>query len=256
MRSGESGPDFQVILLLLSAVILDEDVLTVGAGQFAGVGLTTAPSVVYRISLKDTGSEALIRNVGAVTTAHNIVFHLLGRGVVTRVDGQASSGLSAFPGGPSPSVVKDPIIFDHNLHIFMRRFMDDKAIDTVVKSDVIFQGEGSLEVQISGDVNTRAIDDRVHVPETVIFNSGAEVVQALRQKERQVVAISVHNVSFESQVACSLGLSEHNTRGSGVGVPDITVNKVVPDNDIIAPVTADAGIRAVVYPIVLNCEVG
>lgn len=46
--------------------------------------------------------------------------------------------------------------------------MDDNAVDAVVEGNIIFEGEIASVVEVTGQVDTLSIDNRVHVPLTIV----------------------------------------------------------------------------------------
>ena len=53
------------------------------------------------------------------------------------------------------------------------------TVDTVVIGDVIFEIKGSLEVKISGDIDSRAVDNPSLVVVAIVFYPSTEVSQVL-----------------------------------------------------------------------------
>ena len=101
------------------------------------------------------------------------------------VDGEATSVLSSlvlrFLSGHT--VVKDSVVGDIDSHIIMSGLMDDNSVDTVVVGNVVLEVEGSLEVEVTGDVNSRAIDNSWLVVLPIVFNTCTKVSKVLSEEE-------------------------------------------------------------------------
>lgn len=65
----------------------------------------------------------------------------------------------------------------------MSGLMDDNSVDTVVVGNVVLEVEGSLKVEVTGDVNSRAIDNSWLVVLPVVFNTCTKVSKVLSEEE-------------------------------------------------------------------------
>ena len=61
----------------------------------------------------------------------------------------------------------------------MSSLVNDNTVDTVVIGDVIFEVKGSLEVKISGDIDSWAVNNPSLVVVAIVFYSSTEVSQVL-----------------------------------------------------------------------------
>ena len=65
----------------------------------------------------------------------------------------------------------------------MSGLLDDNSVDTVVVGNVVLEVEGSLEVEVTGDVNSRAIDNSWLVVLPIVFNTCTKVSKVLSEEE-------------------------------------------------------------------------
>ena len=61
----------------------------------------------------------------------------------------------------------------------MSSLVNDDTIDTVVISNVVFEVKGSLKVKITGDVDSRAVNNPSLVVVAIVFYSSTEMSQVL-----------------------------------------------------------------------------
>ena len=86
--------------------------------------------------------------------------------------------------------------------------MNDDTIDTIVVSDIVAEIHGSLEVQIAGNIDSRAIYDPGLIVLAIVLHSSTEMSKATCEEEWETVAISVDNVVVDVELSTSLRLSE------------------------------------------------
>ena len=170
------------------------------------------------------------------------------------VDGEATSVLSSlvlrFLGGHT--VVKDSVVGDIDCHFLVGGLVDDDTVDTVVVGNVVLEVESSLEVEVTGDVNSRAVDDSGLVVLSVVLNTCSEVSEILSEEEWETVAVSVDNIRVDGVGSCSLGFGEDDSRSASGGPPDGSIDQVLCNGHVVALVASDTGGGGVVNDVVTD----
>ena len=160
---------------------------------------------------------------------------------VASVDGQTTSVLSSFIlallGGDT--VIKDSIVGDIDSHVVIGGLVDDNAVDTVVISDVVLKVEGSFEVEITGDVDSRPVNDSWLVVLSIVLNTCTKVGKVLSEEEWEAITVSVHGVAIDGVGATTLRFSEDDSRCASGGPPDGSVDEILGNSDIVAFVAPD-----------------
>ena len=90
----------------------------------------------------------------------------------------------------------------------MSRLVNDDTIDTIVIGDIVAEIHGSLEVQIAGNIDSRAIYDSGLIVLAIVLHSGTEMSKATCEEEWEAIAVSVDNVIVDVEFSTSLRLSE------------------------------------------------
>ena len=206
-----------------------------------GRGSSTACNVVARPFGEVARPEALEGLVTILLSDDFVVLEVDVASCVASVDGQTTSVLSSFIlallGGDT--VIKDSIVGDIDSHFLIGGLVDDNTVDTVVISDVVLKVEGSFEVKITGDVDSRSINDSWLVVLSIVLNTCAKVGKVLSEEEWEAITVSVYGVAIDGVGAASLSFSEDDSRCTSGGPPDGSVDEILGNSDIVAFVAPD-----------------
>ena len=206
-----------------------------------GRGSSTACNVVARPVGEVALSKALEGLVTILLGDDFVVLEVDIASCVASVDGQTTSVLSSFILAllSGDTVVKDSIVGNVDSHLVIGGLVDDNSVDTVVISDVVLKVEGSFEVKITGDVDTRSVNDSWLVVLSIVLNTCTEVGKVLGEEEWEAITVSVYGVAIDGVGATSLSFSEDDSRCTSGGPPDGSVDEILGNSDIVAFVAPD-----------------
>ena len=111
--------------------------------------------------------------------------------------------------------------------------MDDDSVDAVVVVLVVVELEGSFVVDITGDVDSRSVNDLSHEPFSVANDVGDGVIGQALDEEWHEVAVSVDDVVVNGVGAGSDGFSKYDCAWGASGPPGVAVDDVIGDGDIV-----------------------
>ena len=205
-----------------------------GGGSSTGVVISGSSSEV-------ACSEALEGLVSVLIGNDLVVLEEDVASCVAGVDCQATSILSSFVfrffGGHT--IVKDSVVGDIDSDILVSGLVDNNSVDAVIVGNVVLEVEGSLEVKVARDVDTRAIDDSWLVVLSIVLNTCAKVGKVLSEEEWEAITVSVYGVAIDGVGAASLSFSEDDSRCTSGGPPDGSVDEILGNSDIVAFVAPD-----------------
>lgn len=165
------------------------------------------------------------------------------------VDCQATGILTAFFWYFGLSIVIDRVARHLNFHVFISCLVDNKAIDAVIKWDVVAQVKGTLVSQITGYVDSRAINDVALIPIAVVGCICSSIFWQFELEKRHVVTISVHYIARDCVRTGSFRLCEYNSTWCACSPPGITEDNVLHDIDVVRLVGSDAWTSKVMHVI-------
>ena len=172
---------------------------------------STALNVISRALGQIACSEALVRHVVLNVSDDFIVEQVDIACSTARIDRQATSILSSFVHSGvlrGDTIVEDSVVDYIYGNIVMSRLVNDDTIDTIVIGDIVAEIHGSLEVQIAGNIDSRAIYDSGLIVLAIVLHSGTEMSKATCEEEWEAIAVSVDNVIVDVEFSTSLRLSE------------------------------------------------
>ena len=216
---------------------------------------STALNVISRALGQIACSEALVRHVVLDVSNDFIVEQVDIACSTARIDRQATSILSSFVHSwvlRGDTIIEDSVVDYIYGNIVMSRLVNDDTIDTIVIGDIVAEIHGSLEVQIAGNIDSRAIYDSGLIVLAIVLHSGTEMSKATCEEEWEAIAVSVDNVIVDVEFSTSLRLSEDDGWGASGGPPDSSVDDIWKNLYIIASVASDTGGGSVMYDVITD----
>ena len=110
---------------------------------------------------------------------------------------------------------------------------------SVVIGNIVFEIKCSLKVKITGDVDSRPINDSWLVVLSIVLNTCTKVGKVLSEEEWEAITVSVYGVAIDGVGATSLSFSEDDSRCTSGGPPDGSVDEILGNSDIVAFVAPD-----------------
>ena len=216
---------------------------------------SAALDVISRALGQIACSEALVRHV-VFNVSNDLIIEQVDIAYGTaRIDRQATSILSSFVHSwvlRGDTIVKDSVVDHIDGNIVMSRLVNDDTIDTIVVSDIVAEIHSSLEVQIAGNIDSRAIYDSSLIVLAIVLHSGTEMSKATCEEEWEAIAVSIDNIIVDVEFSTSLRLSENDGWGASGGPPDSSVDNIWKNLYIIASVASDTGGGSVVYDVITD----
>ena len=111
--------------------------------------------------------------------------------------------------------------------------MNDKAIDSIIKSDIILEVHSSFVILVSCDIDSLAVYYEVLIPGTIFGNYFSTSSGKRRHEKWHEVTVSINHIVCNIAYTCALSLCKYNSTRGGSCPPHVSIDEVTINCDIV-----------------------